>query len=67
MREQDVDIPVVMVIPKKQWGTPLLRGQKLDSYVQEDNEAEKIVVNTTIVKDLSKLSYNGGHINITKA
>lgn len=70
---------IVKGLPTKAQGRPLLLGQELDKAVQEYIEATRAaggVVNTAIVmaaavgivssRDFTKLSSNGGYMNITR-
>ena len=78
-KKNDPEGPVVKCLPTKAQGRPLLLGQELDKAVQEYIEATRAaggVVNTAIVmaaavgivssRDVTKLSSNGGYVNITK-
>ena len=78
-KKNDPEGPVVKCLPTKAQGRPLLLGQELDKAVQEYIEATRAAggdVNTAIVmaaavgivssRDVTKLSSNGGYVNITK-
>ena len=78
-KKNDPEGPLVKCLPTKTQGRPLLLGQELDKAVQEYVEATRAtggVVNTAIVtaaavcivssRDVTKLSCNGGYVNITK-